>query len=93
MQALDPFSSLAKDPMGALDQLGNVFPPERGAIWFAAGISFTSFSLVYATAVLTVEIHDGLEINLLGLAQARVAEPGPADRADRAGAAGPVLDP
>ena len=55
--------------MGALDQLGTVFPPERGAIWFAAGVSFTSFSLVYAIAVLTVEVHDGLEINLLGLAR------------------------
>ena len=76
VQCLDPFSSMAQNPMGALDQLGTVFPPERGAIWFAAGLSFTSFSLVYATAVLTVEVHDGLEINLLGLA--RIALPNPA---------------
>ena len=76
VQALDPFSPMAQNPMGALDQLGTVFPPERGAIWFAAGVSFTSFSLVYGTAVLTVEVHDGLEINLLGLA--RLALPNPA---------------
>ena len=50
VEALDPFSSLAQDPMGALDELGVVFPPERGAIWFAAGISFTSFALVYGIA-------------------------------------------
>ena len=58
------------------DQLGAVFPTERGAIWFAAGLSFISFSLVYGTVVLTVEVHDGLEINLLGLA--RMALPNPA---------------
>ena len=38
-------------------------------------MSFTSFSLVYGTVVLTVEVHDGLEINLLGLA--RIALPNP----------------
>ncbi len=75
VQALDPFSSLAQNPMGALDQLGTVFPPERGAIWFAAGVSFTSFSLVYGTVVLTVEVHDGLEINILGLAQMALPNP------------------
>ena len=42
-------------------------------------MSFTSFSLVYGTAVLTVEVHDGLEINLLGLARHRPAQPGVAD--------------
>ena len=68
-----------------------MFPPERGALWFAAGLSFTSFSLVYATAVLTVEIHDGLEINLLGLARLALPSPAFADRLDRAGPAGPVL--
>ena len=55
------------DPMGMLEQMGAEFPPDRGALWFAAGLRFTSFALVNTRAVLSVEINDGLEINLLGL--------------------------
>ena len=55
------------DPMGMLEQMGVEFPPDRGALWFAAGLRFTSFALVHTRAVLSVEVNDGLEINLLGL--------------------------
>ena len=61
--------SMADDPMGALETLGDTFPPQRGAIWFAAGLSFTSFALVYSTAVITVAIDGGLELNLFGLSK------------------------
>ena len=76
VDALSPNSTLASQPMQAIDRLGATFPPERGALWFAAGVTFTSFALVETLALLTVEIHDGLEINLLGLS--RMALPTPA---------------
>ena len=69
VRALDPQAPLL-DPMVALDQMQDEFPPERGAFWFAAGVSFTSFALVDCVAVLGVAVADGLEINLLGLARA-----------------------
>ncbi|HEY2176934.1 MAG TPA: DUF6603 domain-containing protein, partial [Mycobacteriales bacterium] len=73
--ALDPNSALARNPDGALDSLAAAFPPERGSFWLAAGISFTSFSLVEVVAVVAVSIGDDLQIALLGLA--RLALPAP----------------
>ncbi len=73
--ALDPNSALARNPDGALDSLAVAFPPERGSFWLAAGISFTSFSLVEVVAVVAVSIGDDLQIALLGLA--RLALPAP----------------
>ena len=74
LQALDPDSALA-DPDTALTQLRSYFPPARGVFWFAAGISFTSFALVQGIAVLGIEIGDGLDVNLLGLARAALPAP------------------
>jgi len=74
LQALDPNSQLA-DPDTALTQLRAYFPPARGVFWFAAGLSFTSFALVEGIAVLGIEIGDGLDINLLGLARAALPTP------------------
>jgi len=68
--ALDPDSTLASDPEGAMDLLSSSFPPQRGTFWFAAGVSFTSFALVDVEAVLAVEVGDGFEVTLLGLARA-----------------------
>jgi hypothetical protein len=65
--ALDPHSTLARDPQAALDELSAVFPPERGNFWFAAGVSFTSFALVDVTAVVAVSVGDGFQVALLGL--------------------------
>ena len=66
LQAMGPSSG---DPMGMLEEMGTQFPPDRGALWFAAGLTFTSFALVKTRAVLAVEINDGLEIDLLGLSE------------------------
>jgi large repetitive protein len=73
--AMDPSSDLAADPMGSLDRLGETFPAERGALWFAAGIRFTSFVVVESIAVVSAEIGDGLEINLLGLSRMDLPTP------------------
>jgi large repetitive protein len=70
VQALDPNSSVAVSPEQALEQLRVFFPAERGAFWFAAGVSFTSFALVDCVAVLGVAVSDGLELTLMGLARA-----------------------
>jgi len=70
VKAMDPTSGFASDPLGSLQNLIGDFPVERGTFWLAAGIRFTSFALVESIAVLTVEIGDHLEINLLGLSRA-----------------------
>ncbi|MGO4257995.1 DUF6603 domain-containing protein [Marmoricola sp. RAF53] len=75
IMALDPYASVP-DPMTELRRLNDFFGPERGSFWFAAGISFTCFSLVDGIAVVAVAFGNGLEINLLGLA--RMALPNPA---------------
>jgi hypothetical protein len=74
LQALDPNSALA-DPDTALTQLRTFFPPARGVFWFAAGVSFLSFALVEGIAVVAIEIGDGLDISLLGLARAALPTP------------------
>jgi len=55
--------------MSALDTIASVFPPERGAFWLAAGVRFTSFVFVESIAVLSLEIGDTVEMNLLGLSR------------------------
>jgi large repetitive protein len=74
LQALDRTSPMA-DPGTALASLRAYFPPARGAFWFAAGISFNSFTLIDGIVVVAVAIGDGLEINLLGLAKAALPNP------------------
>ncbi len=74
VQALDPYAQVP-DPMTELKNLSIDFPPELGNFWFAAGISFTCFSLVDGVAVVAVSFGNGLEIDLLGLA--RMALPNP----------------
>ena len=46
---------------------------QKGTFWFAAGLSFNSFALVGGIAVMGMQIGDGLDINLLGLARMRTA--------------------
>ncbi|WP_152207342.1 DUF6603 domain-containing protein [Marinobacter changyiensis] len=75
IKALDPAASVSSDPLQELRQLAAYFPPEPGNFWFAAGISFTSFSLVDGIAVLSVSIGDGLELNLFGLARMALPRP------------------
>jgi hypothetical protein len=74
IQALD-VAAAPGDPMDQLRSLGTYFPMERGTFWFAAGISFNSFALVDGIAVVAVEVGDGLDINLLGLARMALPRP------------------
>ncbi|HSC90825.1 MAG TPA: DUF6603 domain-containing protein [Gaiellaceae bacterium] len=74
IQALDIAASPV-DPMDQLRSLGAFFPMERGTFWFAAGISFNSFALVDGIAVVAVEVGDGLDISLLGLARMALPRP------------------
>jgi len=74
IQALDTAASPG-NPMEQLRALGAYFPMERGTFWFAAGLSFTSFVIVDGIAVVAVEIGDGLDISLLGLARLALPRP------------------
>ena len=75
IKALDPAASVSSDPLEELRKLAEYFPPEPGNFWFAAGISFTSFSLVDGVAVLSVSVGNGLELNLFGLARMALPRP------------------
>ncbi|MGE0100786.1 MAG: DUF6603 domain-containing protein [Blastocatellales bacterium] len=74
IQALD-IAAQPQDPMTQLRSLGQYFPMERGVFWFAAGLSFNSFALVDGIAVVAVQVGDGLDINLLGLARMALPRP------------------
>ena len=74
IQALD-VAATPSDPMTQLRALGSYFPMKRGTFWFAAGLSFNSFALVDGIAVVGVQIGDGLDINLLGLARMALPRP------------------
>ena len=74
IKALDP-SARPGDPMAELEQVRGFFPAERGSFWFAAGLSFTSFALVQGVAVVAVQIGDGFELALLGLARMALPRP------------------
>jgi hypothetical protein len=74
IKALDP-AARPGDPMAELEQLRAFFPAERGTFWFAAGLSFTSFALVDGVAVIAVQIGDGFELALLGLARMALPRP------------------
>ncbi|MFL5937814.1 MAG: DUF6603 domain-containing protein [Gaiellaceae bacterium] len=74
IQALD-VAAQPGNPMEQLRALGAYFPMERGTFWFAAGLSFTSFALVDGIAVVAVEVGDGLDVSLLGLARMALPRP------------------
>ena len=74
IKALDP-AARPGDPMTELDQVRGFFPPDRGSFWFAAGVSFTAFALVDGVAVIAVQIGDGFELALLGLARMALPRP------------------
>lgn len=75
IKALDPATPASTNPLAELRQLAEYFPPEPGNFWFAAGVSFTCFSLVDGIAVVSVSIGDGLDINLFGLARMALPRP------------------
>lgn len=67
--AMNPDSAFAQDPMGALEAISSAFPPDRGTFWLAAGVRFTTFVFIESIAVLSVEVGDSVELNLLGLSR------------------------
>jgi large repetitive protein len=75
IKALDPAARPSTDPMAELLALDVLFPMKRGNFWFAAGVSFTSFALVDGVAVITIQIGDGFEVALLGLARMALPRP------------------
>ena len=74
IKALDP-AARPGDPMAELESVRDFFPAERGTFWFAAGLSFTSFALVDGVAVVAVQIGEGFELTLLGLARMALPRP------------------
>ncbi len=74
IKALD-LAAQPGDPMAELRALGSYFPMSRGMFWFAAGLSFNSFALVDGIAVVGVQVGDGLDISLLGLARMALPRP------------------
>jgi hypothetical protein len=79
-------ASPRQDPMNVLGLLeGRIAPaggakrqwitPQPGALWFAAGIEFTSFKIANTRALLVVELGDDLTIALLGLSKIRLPVP------------------
>ena len=75
IKALDPAARPSTDPMAELLALETLFPMKRGNFWFAAGVSFTSFALIDGVAVLSIQIGDGLEVALMGLARMALPRP------------------
>ncbi|MGL6111531.1 MAG: DUF6603 domain-containing protein, partial [Rubrivivax sp.] len=75
IKALDPAARPSTDPMAELLALDTLFPMKRGNFWFAAGVSFTSFALVDGVAVISIQIGDGLEVALMGLARMALPRP------------------
>jgi large repetitive protein len=63
------------DPAGTLARMGTAMPPQRGSLWLAAGLRFTSFSFVRSVGVLYVSLDRGVEIGLLGVARAEIPPP------------------
>jgi hypothetical protein len=74
IKALDP-AARAGDPFTELAQAREFFPAQRGQFWFAAGISFNSFTLVDGVVVVAVSFGNGLEISILGLARMALPRP------------------
>jgi hypothetical protein len=74
IKALDP-AARAGDPFEELAEARVFFAPERGTFWFAAGVAFNSFALVDGVAVLAIQIGNGFELSLLGLARMALPRP------------------
>ncbi|MBL8329112.1 MAG: hypothetical protein JNJ71_09695 [Rubrivivax sp.] len=69
IQAMGDASAVTEQPMQFLQRMGPMAPMERGSYWFAAGLTFTSFSLLNSQALLYVLLNRGLEIGLLGMSR------------------------
>jgi hypothetical protein len=73
------------DPVAALDAINEAaewITPSLGSIWIAAGVSFTSFELIYSQALMIAEFGNDLCFALLGLSTARFPQAGPVTYAE-----------
>ena len=75
IQMLDIAAQPSGNPMDRMRDLAAYFPMKKGHFWFAAGLSFNSFALVDGIAVVGVEVGDGLDLTLLGLARMALPRP------------------
>jgi hypothetical protein len=66
-------------PLTVLNVIMNTKPPwvspSAGSLWFAAGITFTSFELVNSQALVIVELGQELVIALIGTSRAQFPQP------------------
>lgn len=67
-------SAFTKDPLSALQELGDAVPIKRGAYWLCGGIRFTSFKLATSAALAYVLLDRGVEVGLLGISQMKLPE-------------------
>jgi hypothetical protein len=62
-------------PQSVLDVIMNTSPawvtPQQGSLWFAAGITFTSFEMVNSQALILVQVGQELIIALVGTSRAQ----------------------
>ncbi|MDU9050404.1 MAG: hypothetical protein Q3M30_16285 [Candidatus Electrothrix sp. Rat3] len=80
----NPFNSNAlhddRTPLGVLQTIMGATPPwvteQQGSLWFAAGITFTSFDIVNSQALVAVETGADLTISLLGTSHAQFPQQG-----------------
>ncbi|GLY99563.1 DUF6603 domain-containing protein [Actinoplanes sp. NBRC 103695] len=76
VRAMSSSGGLTGDPMRALNDIAAAFPPLRGNFWLAAGVRFTTFTIVESVAMLAVSFGDGVEVAILGTS--RMGLPNPA---------------
>lgn len=69
-------ADLGSTPLRALERLGEAMPPRRGSLWIAAGLRFTTFSVLRTVAVAHAVLDRGLEVGLLGLSSASLPSAG-----------------
>ncbi|MBL9129366.1 MAG: hypothetical protein JNL97_17070, partial [Verrucomicrobiales bacterium] len=74
-------SDTPDDSKGVLRQLADDVYPEIGSYWLAAGIKFTSFSLLEGMALLFVRFGRSFELDLLGVASLTLPKGAPKESA------------
>lgn len=66
-------------PLTVLNVILNTKPPwvsaQAGSLWFAAGITFTSFEMINSQALVIVEFGSGLVLALVGTSRAQFPQP------------------
>lgn len=81
VQVLGPNQALFpnNEPLQVLKVITDTKPPwvqpQAGSLWFAAGITFTSFELVNSQALVMVEFGSGLVLALVGTSRAQFPQP------------------